>query len=142
MPRRPVHRRRAALLTVAGLALAGCGGTHSSGGPAPKTAATLSPVVRDGVQDFDLTGTVSLRFTSTTLVAHPGKIKITFHVEKGSAPHNFEVDGLPAADVPAGGGVVNAGDSASSSFTVTTPGRYAFVCTIHPSSMKGTLVVS
>ncbi|OAA27049.1 plastocyanin [Frankia sp. EI5c] len=112
---------------------AGCGG--GSGG-APPVAATLTPTVSDGVQVFDVIGQVDQTFSAGELVASPGTIRVDFSVVKGSAPHNFVIETIPGASTK----ILRAGESQSITFTVSEPGRYPVVCTLHQ-GMTATLVI-
>lgn len=124
-------------LAAAGLSLsallAGCGGGGDGGSPGQLVA---TPKIEGGTQVFTVVGTSSLQFSPKELRARPGTIRVDFSVEDGP-PHNFVVDGVDGARTR----ILRPGEKASTTFTVTRPGSYPFVCTIHP-SMNGTLEVT
>ncbi len=134
------HRRASRAAALLGLVLAvllsvaGCGGDS---GDSPSTGPTLSATrSADGVQVFAVTGLPSMKFSATQLVAKAGKIRVDFSVAQGSPPHNFVVPRIPAAHTS----IVSAGESQSVTFTVTQPGDYPVVCTLHP-NMTATLKI-
>lgn len=61
---------------------------------------------------------------------------------RGAALHNLSVQGVKDT---AGRNIetklLPGGQSDTIRFTVATPGRYPFICTVHPADMKGTFVV-
>ncbi|HEX5496146.1 MAG TPA: cupredoxin domain-containing protein [Mycobacteriales bacterium] len=92
----------------------------------------------DGVQDVTVRATAEFRFVPATVHAKVGRIHLTLRIQ-GGTPHNLTFDTLDAASIP----TTSAGRTRSSDFTVSTPGRYRFVCTIHESlNQTGALVVS
>ena len=118
------------------LLLAGCQ-TQSSINQEPHSGSTTASMTA-GVQDVEITTDQSYRFKPSTITVHPGKVRITLkHVGTG-APHDWSLQGLPAAYVP----LVNPGQSKAIEFTAPSPGTYTFVCTIHiAQGQTGTLVV-
>lgn len=72
-----------------------------------------------------------------TLTGCPGDA-ITFTLEvEGGVPHNFAiqgVDGAPPATDP-----FSEGDTQTYEFTAPASGSATYICTIHPSTMKGTI---
>ena len=139
-----VSRRRtgaavAALLLVAGAA-GGCSNSRSAAQKKPQSGSGTASTVA-GVQQITVRTGADLRFHPSTLVVHPGKVRIILVNRTNSGngpPHNLQVTGLPGAAVP----LTPAGDVASVTFTAGTPGRYHFVCTIHvQQGQTGTLVV-
>ena len=128
------RRQGAAVALVAVAALgAGCGPEHEN---APKPTTTEFPTDAAGVQVFTVVGLSNLRFSVATLRAKPGKIRVDFSVEDGSASHNFDIPKIPTAHTD----IIGAGRSQSVSFTVTQPGSYPIICTLHP-NMTATLQV-
>lgn len=135
-PRRVVP---AALLAALAL-VAGCSNRES---PTNKRAhpgsATASPV--EGIQEITVTSGTDLRFHPSTLVVHPGKVRVVLvnTAQAGAGPpHNLQVTGLPGAFVP----TTVAGRTSSVTFTAPAPGTYQFVCTIHAAQgQTGKLVV-
>lgn len=101
--------RRALLLAVGVLALAGCGGGGSSGGSSGGT--TL------GMYDY--------YFQPTTLTGKAGET-VTVKVEnKGKVEHNLTVDGQSVDQD------VKAGKSASVQVTIPQSGTVTFYCSYH-----------
>ncbi|WP_232303738.1 plastocyanin [Pseudofrankia sp. DC12] len=129
--------RRVALAAAAVLALgAGATGCAAKKPVAPKVVAIETPTMSDGVQVFHVTGLADLRFDVGTLQAAPGRIRVDFTVADGSASHNFVIPKIPAARTD----IVGAGTTRSVTFTVTEPGDYPVICTLHP-NMSATLHV-
>ncbi|MEO9137959.1 MAG: cupredoxin domain-containing protein [Jatrophihabitans sp.] len=123
----------AVLVTVA----TGCSNTNS---PVEGTSSgTATATVQNGVQVVTLTTGNDLRFHPSTIVVHPGKVKVVLKNTAASGPpHNLLVTGFPADFVP----TVGAGRESSATFVAPAPGSYGFVCTIHEAQgQKGTLVV-
>ncbi|ETA02590.1 hypothetical protein ThrDRAFT_01562 [Frankia casuarinae] len=128
-------------LTVAlGLALglflgaAGCGGSGKDG---TSTGPSLTPTEgAGGLQIFAVTGLPNLHFSAMELVARPGRIRVDFSVAPQSPPHNFVIPRIPEAHTR----IVSAGESQSITFSVTEPGSYPVVCTLHP-NMTATLKI-
>lgn len=100
------------------------------------TASTL-----DGVQQVVLRAGLDLRFHPSTIVVHPGKVRLVLvnSAKRGAGPpHNVQFGGLPGADLPD----VQAGYSAAVTFTAPQPGTYSFVCSIHAQQgQTGKLIV-
>ncbi|MEV0411172.1 cupredoxin domain-containing protein [Streptomyces sp. NPDC050448] len=116
------------------LALTGCSNDGNGYGTAPAStsaAPTTSPsavpgAVRIVIENFT--------FSPADLQVRPGA-KITV-VNRDSASHTVTATGDKAFDT----GTIRAG--ATATFTApSTPGSYAYLCTIHP-NMKGTLTVT
>jgi len=141
--------RRPARLLVGAVAaacaaslLAGCsnGSTVAAKRPHQGTA-TASPL-GNGVQQVTITTGNDLRFHPSTVVVHPGRVRIVLRntAKVGSGPpHNLRVPNLPGAP---GTATISAGQSAHWEFVAPAPGRYRFVCTIHVSQgQTGTLIV-
>ena len=129
-----------ALVLVAGGATA-CSNSESAPQKRPHSGSGSASTV-DGVQQITVITGTDLRFHPSTLVVHPGRVRIVLinrvKAGNGGPPHNLQVTGLPGAAVP----LVPAGDVASVTFTAGKPGRYHFVCTIHvQQGQTGTLVV-
>ena len=118
-----------ALAVALAAPLAACG--SSSGGGSDSGSAVT---VEGDTQVVHVTGTARLRFVPDRVEVSPGKVRVEFTVPKGSAPHSFTIRAL---DVDTG---VFDDDTKSVSFTVSQPGTYTYICTIH-ASMTGTLVV-
>nr|WP_243407951.1 plastocyanin/azurin family copper-binding protein [Frankia canadensis] len=114
---------------------AGCGG---NGGPSPSAGPTVAATTgANGVQVFAVTGLPSMAFSASELVAKPGTIRVDFSVAPGSAPHNFVIPRIRDAHTR----IISAGESQSVTFTITQPGDYQVVCTLHP-NMTATLKIT
>jgi plastocyanin len=123
---------------LAGVAvLAGCTNTKSAINREPHTGtATASPV--NGVQQVTITAGDDYRFHPSTIVVHPGRIRIVLVHPGTGGPHDWSLTGFPADFVP----LTQAGQTSSASFMAPSPGKYRFVCTIHArQGQTGTLVV-
>lgn len=133
-------RRAAVLLAAALLVLAGCSNREAPiNKKSPAGTGTASPV--GNVQQITVTTGVDLRFHPSTLVVHPGLVRIVLEniaANDNGPPHDIVFAGLPGADVP----LTAAGRSASVTFTAPSPGTYNFVCSIHASQgQTGKLIV-
>lgn len=73
----------------------------------------------------------NLKFTPKTLNVQPGQ-EITFDFDDGSVAHNAVADGKAFETATL--------TEATATVTLNTPGRYPYVCTLHP-TMKGTIIV-
>ena len=136
-PSRAARGARGVVTLAAALAcaLVGCGSGGSTQG-SPGVTATLTPVVENGVQVFDVVGLRTLEFSATELIAKPGRIMVNFSVEKQSAPHNFVIPDIPDAHTS----ILSAGESQSITFTAGERGTYEVLCTIHK-NMRATLKI-
>ena len=136
----PAGRARVALVaavSVAAVVTGGCSSSHPSADTL--TPAHSAPASADGVQRVTIAATDNFRFGPAEVVVHPGKVALTL-IDAGSYPHNLSLPdlGKTSASVSGSPGAT----STSLMLTLTTPGRYSFVCTYHSSAgMKGTLVV-
>ncbi|HEX6755784.1 MAG TPA: plastocyanin/azurin family copper-binding protein [Mycobacteriales bacterium] len=133
-------RSPAVAALVAGSALlSACGGEKPA--PPPQSTrpdtVTVTPAA-DGGQSVEIDADDGFRFHPSTVRAEPGPITVTLrHVGRG-APHNWTIRQLPAAHTS----LAAAGQSRSVRFTVSKPGDYRFVCTIHERQGQiGTLTV-
>lgn len=127
-----------ALFASAAPTLAACSNAQSASEKRPH-AGVGTASVRSGVQVITLTTGNDLRFHPSTIVAHPGRLRIVLHnTARSGAPHNLQVTGLPGAFVP----TVGASNSTMATFTAPAPGEYTFVCTIHEAQgQTGKLIV-
>lgn len=119
------------------LATAACSNSQAPSARGPHNGTVrASPV--NGVQQVRIEATDQFRFHPSTIVVHPGKVRIVLvNVGKG-APHNLQVQGFPADFVP----LASAGQTEAATFTAPSPGTYTFVCTLHiKEGMTGKLVV-
>jgi plastocyanin len=110
-----------------GTTVADPGTTTTSGSSATGTQLTISAIDSEG-------------FSTSSLQAPAGEITITFdNKDPGEEPHNIRVV-IPAGDVFTP--VTNGPDIQSMTFTIDTPGDYAFFCDTHTDAMNGTLTVN
>ena len=137
----PLRRAFALCAAVAMLpVVAGCNSTAEvNKRPHPGTA-TASPLA-GGVQQVVVRSGVDLRFHPSTIVVHPGTVRLVLinTAKPGNGPpHNIQFSGLPGADVAD----TQAGYSSSVTFTAPAPGTYDFVCSIHAAQgQTGKLIV-
>lgn len=131
--------RRASVL-VAVVLLAGCSNRQSPINKRPHTGTGTASAVA-GVQQITVTTGLDYRFHPSTLVVHPGRVRIVLvNTSKPGAgpPHDVVFRGLPAGDVP----LAEAGQARSVTFTAPAPGTYNFVCSIHArQGQTGQLIV-
>jgi plastocyanin len=132
--------RRAFPVLVALTLLVSCSNRESPTNKRPQSGVGTATAV-DGVQQVTMTSGVDLRFHPSTLIVHPGKVRIVLvNASKPGAgpPHNVIFSGLPGADVP----LATAGQTQSVTFTAPAPGTYNFVCSIHAlQGQTGKLIV-
>jgi plastocyanin len=139
-----MRRRRSATVVVALAMLLTTAACSNRNSPTNKRAhtgtATASPA-SDGIQQVTITSDVDLRFHPSTIIVHPGKVRIVLdNTAKPGAgpPHNLKVSGLPGVFI----GTTVAGQRQSVTFTAPAPGSYGFVCTIHAAqNQTGKLIV-
>jgi plastocyanin len=100
------------------------------------TASTVN-----GVQQITLRSGQDLRFTPSTIIVHPGVVRLVLvnTAQPGAGPpHNVMFSGLPVADIP----TTQAGRLSSVTFSAPAPGTYQFVCSIHArQGQTGTMIV-
>jgi glucose/arabinose dehydrogenase len=102
------------------------------------TAAAAQPAERVAVTAVDLA------FEPSVIeVPADAPVEVTF-VNQGQQPHNIAFY-LDEGGTPIGPGsvgpIISSGGSASVTFTAPGPGRYPFLCDVHPLQMQGTLRV-
>jgi plastocyanin len=103
----------------------------------PHAGSTTASAV-DGVQNVTLIVDNKYRFTPSRITVHRGKVRINLKHTGTGAPHDWSLQGFPAAYVP----LIAHGESGSVEFIAPAPGSYTFVCTIHiKQGQTGTLVV-
>lgn len=132
---------RLGALAIAFAVLAACA-RQAEVNTRPHSGTGTATAAGNGVQQVDVETGVDLRFHPSTLVVHPGKVRILLvNTAKPGVgpPHNLTFDNLPGADnVPD----VQAGYEASVTFIAPAPGTYAFACTIHAiQGQTGKLIV-
>jgi plastocyanin len=136
-----VSLRPAVLALVVVALLTSCSNRESPTNKRPQ-AGTATATTVDGVQEIVMKSGVDLRFHPSTLIVHPGKVRIILEntAKPGAGPpHNAVFANLPGADVP----LATAGRATQSvTFTAPAPGTYNFVCSIHATQgQAGKLIV-
>jgi plastocyanin len=125
----------ALVAALAGLALAACGGTQASGGaPAAAVASTAAPVATPTAAAPVATTSVDIAnfaFSPAIVTVKVGQT-ITW-TNRDEDAHTVAITGAPVS-VPLQGG-----DTYTHTFS--QPGRYSYLCTIHP-NMHGMVVVT
>ncbi len=129
----------AAVLAMTLVATAGCTNRESAQARAPRDTGTGTAVAAaDGVQEITISGSEQLRFTPSTVKAHPGVLRIIV-VNTGTTPHDLKLAG-EGGDKSTG--LIRGGERGVLTVTLA-PGRYPFECTLHTRvHMTGTIVVS
>jgi plastocyanin len=98
----------------------------------------ITATMQNGIQTVVVTTGDNYRFNPSTIAVHPGKVRITLEHKGSGAPHDWQLEGFPAASVP----VISPGQSKSIDFVAPAPGSYRFICSIHlKQGQTGTLVV-
>ena len=122
---------RAGLIVLAAGCTLGAGCQRRTEGPPPATAVTVTPGV-GGVQEVTVSeaGPGQYRFLPDTITVRPGRVRLTFR-NTGNTPHNLTFSDLTAAGRRVASATLHGGGQQTLDFTVTTPGQYRFVCTIH-----------
>jgi plastocyanin len=133
--------RAGLILLVAGSALAAGCQRRQQATPPPRSVTAVPGA--DGVQAVTISdaGAGQFRFVPDTVAAGPGRIRITFR-NTGSTPHNLTFADLVDAGKRVALPTIRGGAEESVEFSVASPGRYRFVCTIHEAlGQTGTLNV-
>jgi len=127
-----------ALIALTALGLAGCQ-SQSAINREPHTGSTTVAAPAPGaIQQVVITADQRDRFYPSTITVHPGRVRITLKHTGTGAPHDWSLQGLPAAHVP----LTSAGEQNSVEFIAPAPGTYTFICTIHvKQGQTGTLIV-
>lgn len=114
--------------------VAGCSTRNAASGNGPRTV-TVTPA--HGVQAITIKASDQFRFVPATFRVHPGRVKITLDVP-GGTPHDLTFTGRLHESIP----LTSHGRSTPLTFSVHSPGRYPFHCSIHVAQgMTGTMVV-
>ena len=124
----PVARRLAAVAAALGLSLAACSSTDTGPG-APSSVAC---------ENSTAAGQVAAKMKDTKFAPEPIQAKVGEVVawtNEDAAPHNATITGSTCATK-----MLSAGQTGAIVFTA--PGTYPYTCTIHPTQMKGTIVVT
>lgn len=120
------------------LAVASCSNSESAVNRRPHTGTATASTVA-GVQTVTIEAGDDYRFHPSTIVVHPGTVKIILKHTGTGGPHDWSLTGFPADFVP----LTPAGQTSQASFVAPSPGKYQFVCTIHSrQGQTGTLVVT
>jgi plastocyanin len=131
--------------TVAGLAAVvfvvvsagACSNTVAGVNRRPHSGSASATLV-NGVQQVMVQATDTYRFVPSTIVVHPGPVRIVLVNTGHGAPHNWSLTGFPADFVP----LTTAGQMQAATFVAPAPGTYTFVCTIHvKQGQTGQLIV-
>jgi plastocyanin len=129
----------AAALTTALAFAAGCAREASVNQRPHVGTGTASEV--SGIQQITLRSGVDLRFTPSTIIVHPGTVRLILAntAQPGAGPpHDVTFSGLPTANIP----TTDAGRESAVTFVAPAPGTYNFVCSIHArQGQTGTLIV-
>jgi plastocyanin len=133
-------RRTRVGVTVISLALVGaaCGSASGGGGTSP----TPTDCSASGT-DLHLTAK-NVAFQPTVLCApHDQAFTISFDDQDAGTPHNVAIaKGADFGQAAFRGQVLSGPKTVDYQVPALAPGVYSFRCDIHPSQMKGTLVVS
>ena len=126
---------------VALVVAAGCSNREAPSNKRTHAGTATASAVADGLQQVTITSDVDLRFHPSTIVVHPGRVRIVLRntAKPGAGPpHDLQVTGLPGAFI----GTTVAGASQSVTFTAPAPGSYTFICRIHAAqNQTGKLIV-
>jgi plastocyanin len=122
------------------LALTSCASESPVNARSHAGTETASPT-SGGVQVVVVRSGLDLRFHPSTIVVHPGKVRIVLDntSKPGQGPpHDLTFSSLAGLYV----GTTQPGQQQSITFTAPAPGTYGFVCTIHANqNQTGKLIV-
>ena len=132
--------RRTAVTLLALAALAACTNREAAVNKRAHGGTGVASAI-GGVQQIVVRTGVDLRFHPSTIVVHPGRVRIVLvnTAQPGAGPpHDLQASRVPGADVP----LTSAGKTQSITFTAPAPGTYSFVCSIHAAQgQTGKLIV-
>lgn len=136
-----MRKQLGVLIVVAGLALtSACGATAATGGPGAG-AAIPAPAAPAGAQQVTVTVGNSMQFAPASIVVRAGQpVELTLR-NGGGLPHDFALAEGVSRPVKL---EAQGGQTARGTFTIDTPGTYAFACTVpgHAAAgMRGTITV-
>jgi plastocyanin len=127
----------AALVGVVALGVSGCSNTEAGVNRRPHSGSASATLV-NGMQQVTVEATDTYRFDPSTIVVHPGPVRIVLVNTGHGAPHDWSLTGFPADFVP----LTTAGQTQAATFVAPAPGTYTFVCTIHvKQGQTGQLIV-
>jgi nitrite reductase (NO-forming) len=134
-----MRKQLRALILLAGVALTtACGATAATGGPGAAVAIP-APASATGAQQVTVTVGNSMHFAPPSLVVRAGQpVELTLR-NGGGIPHDFALAEGASSPVKI---EAQGGQTARGTFTIDTPGTYAFVCTVPghaDAGMRGTL---
>ncbi|HYN70250.1 MAG TPA: cupredoxin family copper-binding protein [Candidatus Eisenbacteria bacterium] len=133
-----MHLVRAGFALAGGLTLAACGGGTTPATNAPAAGSPGASVGATACARSDTAGTIEVEIEDLTFKTEPVQAKVGDTISwtnKDDVPHSAALDdGSCATDT------LNKGDAGN--LTFSAPGTYAYHCAIHPTQMKGTIVVS
>jgi uncharacterized cupredoxin-like copper-binding protein len=129
------------LVAVAVLATAlatACGAAAATGGPAGSVA-VQAPAGAAGAQPVTMTVGNSMQFAPSSVAIRAGQpVELTLR-NGGAIPHDFTLAESASRPVKV---EAQAGKTARGTFTIDTPGTYAFVCSLPghaEAGMRGTI---
>ena len=133
-----MHTTRAGVMLAAlALVVAACGG----GGAVDTTTTavqTTTPTADVGESSISLVGE-NIAFNATRLNAPAGReVTITFENRDAGVSHNLRIAG-PSG--PIATKIEKGPITQTLTFTIDEPGTYQFLCEVHPTAMKGDLVI-
>jgi len=140
---------RLATALLALTTIAACGGDGDdapSGSSSTPSDATASATTAASASDaptgdvVEILATGNLKFVPADVTAAVGQLFKGRLTLRGSIPHNLELKefGISGEDTM----LTKNGESKDFSFTPTKPGKFEFICTIHPGVMTGSVTVS
>ena len=116
----------AALLALAALVFAACGGDDEEATETSGDGAESGPVVLEA-DDF--------YFEPTALTADPGQTLSVKVANEGAAEHTFTIDGLGIDEV------IAAGEDRVVEISSSEAGEFEFYCRYHSNQMSGTITI-
>jgi uncharacterized cupredoxin-like copper-binding protein len=134
-----MRKQLGTLILAAGVALTtACGATVATGGPGASVAIP-APVPTAGVQQVTLTVGSAMTFAPSSLVVGAGQpVELSLR-NGGGIPHDFTLAEGASHPVKI---EAQGGQTARGTFTIDTPGTYAFACSVpgHATAgMRGTI---
>jgi plastocyanin len=135
-----VKLHRFLIVPAAALIMVLAGSCTSSPGSAGKSSTLAGPAARtdsvaEDVQVIKIQGTDALRFSPSSLVLKPGRVRVVFTVA-GKKPQTFTSRVLGADS-----GIVSAGETVTVDLEIPKPGKYPFYSAFHEKQgMKGVLL--